>query len=115
MDILTFVESASRNVATEALYYCLRALKQAGLPDESKKNFFFDTASSSPSPEGIALAQRILDEIAQTEGKELDRIDRVQLNLYIQDVAIATNALSARVEGFSIEKGSALLERMRSS
>ena len=115
MNVLTLVESEPRNIATEALYYCLRALKQAGLPNVSKKNVFFDTASSSPSREGIALAQRILDEIAKAEGEELDRIHRVRLNKYIQDVARATNALSARVEGFSIEKGSALLERMRSS
>ncbi len=29
MDILALVTSARRSVATEALYYCLRALKQA--------------------------------------------------------------------------------------
>jgi hypothetical protein len=115
MDILALVESVPRNVATEALYYCLRALKQAGLPSESKKDYFFDTASSSPSTEGVALARSILNDIARTAGEELDRIPRPQINKYIQEVARATSVLSARVEGFSVEKGSALLERMRSS
>jgi hypothetical protein len=115
MDILALVKSAPRNIATEALYYCLRALKQAGLPGQSKKDYFFDTASSSPSTEGVALARLILNDIASDAGEELDRVPRPLIQKYIQEVARATSVLSSRVDGFSIEKGSALLERMRSS
>jgi hypothetical protein len=115
MNILSLVESAPRNIATEALYYCLRALKQAGVPSASKKDYFFDTTSSHPSTEGMTLAQVVLDEITKTEGKELDQIDETRVIHYMREIARATSALATRVDGFSVEKGSALLERMRSS
>ena len=38
MNVGELIAGASRVVANEALYYCLRALKQAGLHEESKKD-----------------------------------------------------------------------------
>jgi hypothetical protein len=115
MDILTFVESFPRDVATEALYYCLRAMKQAKLPEQSKKDFFFDTASSTPSSESIVLANKVLAAIEEAEGASLDAFDKQLVISYTHDVARAMDALARRVEGFSVERGAELLRQMRAS
>lgn len=115
MNILTYVGNAPRDTATEALYYSLRALKQAGLPELSKKDYFADTASSSPTSEGIALANKILAAIEEEEGMDLDHVDKQVIISYTHDVARAMDALSKRVEGFSVERGAELLRQMRAS
>lgn len=113
MNILEIVGNAPRMVANEALYYCLRALKQAGLPPESKKDYFYDTKTSAPSAEGIELAKLILEKICDSEHTELDHIARYKINEYLTNVAQASSAISARVEGFDVSRGAELLRHMR--
>ena len=115
MNILSIVDSVPRSIATEALYYCLRALKQAGLPAESKKDYFFDTEGSHPNETSVALARQILERIVAVEGRELDLLDRERIHGYIHEVANATDTLSTRVDGFNKERGAELLQRMRSA
>ena len=115
MNILSIVDSVPRSIATEALYYCLRALKQAGLPAESKKDYFFDTEGSHPNESSVALARQILERIVAVEGQELDLLDRERIHDYIHEVANATDTLSTRVDGFNKERGAELLQRMRSA
>jgi hypothetical protein len=113
MNIIALIESSSRVTAVEALYYSLRALKQAGLPEISKKDYFSDTESSTPTPEGVALAKIILSSIENAEQVDIDHIEPVKISSYISDVARAMDSLSIRVKDFSVERGAELLEKMR--
>lgn len=115
MNMLMYVESAERATATEALYYCLRALKQAGLPSGAKKNYFFDTSSSAPTPDSVALAGAILAGIEAAEGSDIDHVDQAAIAAYIKQVAQTVDALSRQIEGFSVDRGAELLARMRAS
>ena len=74
INISDFTSGLPRSVANEALYYCLRALKQSALPRASRKDYFYDTNRSKPSEEAVTLAQRILNEIAALEHCDLDCI-----------------------------------------
>ncbi|MCQ8117485.1 hypothetical protein [Methylomonas rosea] len=113
MDILAIVESRPRRIAREALYYCLRALKQAGLPSESKKDYFHDSESSMPTEEGVALANEILSFIAFEEGVDLDHIEDHRIHVYLTEIAKASDFAASSVEGFNVETGQELLKRMR--
>jgi hypothetical protein len=115
MKILNLVEGHQRKTASEALYYCLRALKQAGLPNNSKKDYFFDSPTSTPSDEGVKLAKHILAEIISAEGAELDLISELRIYALIQEVAEASDTVASRVDGFNILHGAELLNKLRQS
>lgn len=113
MDILARVESVPRELATEALYYCLRALVQAGLPESSKTEMYGYTPPAMRTPQGIALAQKILAQIEEAEQTDIDHIERKRLNIYIRQVANAADGVYASIEGFDLARGAALLEELR--
>lgn len=114
MNILSLVREDQIEYAREALYYCLRALKQAGLSEDAKKDYFFDTEASAPSEDAVALASFIVSEITKAEGADVDAISEEKIGQYVSDVADAINTLSSRTEGFDIENGMAKLEELRS-
>lgn len=114
MEILALVESAPHEVATEALYFCLRALKQAGLAQESKKDYFHDTDSSRPSSASVKLAEHVLQSICAAESaSDIDHIARFRIDHYIGEVARASDTISTRKGKIDLVRGSELLRKMR--
>ncbi|MFZ4525992.1 MAG: hypothetical protein ACOYOE_10690 [Chlorobium sp.] len=115
MNISGIISGYSREIANEALYFCIRALKQAGLPVDSKKDPFHDTETSKPSENALALAKRILTEIVSIEKKDLDYISAQRIKLYIDLVADASYKLVKSNTATDIKNGTILLQRMRKS
>ncbi|MES2938576.1 MAG: hypothetical protein V4864_12900 [Pseudomonadota bacterium] len=114
MEILALVESAPHEVATEALYFCLRALKQAGLANESKKDYFHDTDTSLPSPVSVELAQQVLQSICVAESApDIDHVARFRIDHYITEVARASDTISSRTSRIDLARGAELLRKMR--
>ena len=113
MNIIELIAGNQRAIANEALYYCIRALKQAGLPPGSKKDPFHDTESSKPSTDAVALANSIIEKIVAVEGTPLDKMPEKTINPYISLMAKASNRLIALNAETDVEKGAELLRRMR--
>lgn len=115
MNINELIIGTARPVATEALYYCFRALKQAMLSKESQKDYFHDTSNSKPSPEGIDLAKRIIGIISEAEKSDIDHLNSWQIQKYIQIVGEASEALVKNNPKIDLAKGAELLRRLRES
>ena len=114
MEIIALVESAPHQAATEALYFCIRALKQARLAGSAKKDYFHDTETSRPSETSVALAKHVLQSICQAESvAEIEHISPQKLSYYLTQVARASDLVSARGTPVDLARGSELLRRMR--
>ena len=113
MNIFKLISEHPRSIANEALYYCIRAIKQAGLSGNSKKDPFHDTGMSKPSAEAIALADKILSEIVRIEKQDLDHIDKHRIGKYISIVGKASVQLAESDSKINKENGINLLRKMR--
>ena len=112
MNWLTLLESVPRMVATEAIYYCMRALSQVELPNELKHDYFRDTLMSKPTPEAIELTKTILKKIEELEGTDLDHLDQQKADAYTCELGIAGDELILRTEGFNRERGAELVRQL---
>ena len=112
MNWLTLLESVPRMAATEAVYYCMRALEQVELPSEVKHDYFRDTLMSKPTPEAVELAKTILGKIEALEGTDLDHLGQQKADMYTCELGIAGDELIERVEGLSRERGDELVRRL---
>lgn len=115
MDVLAYVESCPRAMATEALHYCLRALEHAGEPGAQERDFFFDAPGCEPGPESRALTLVILSAIEQAERMGIHHLDGAITSAYIRQIAAAVGTLSRRIPGFDPARGEQLLRAMRSA
>lgn len=114
MDTIAVVSNAAPKIATEALYFALRALKQAGLSGESKKDYFHDSEGSLPSEASVSLAKAVLESICTREGvADVDNIPRFRVGQYILEVARASDEIATRSANFSVGRGVELLKKMR--
>jgi hypothetical protein len=115
MNILSYVESVPRVMATEALHYCLRALEHAGELKQSNRDIFFDVPSCAPGPESRALTLAVLSGIEEAEKKQLDDLDRVTIAAYTHDIASTVGILSSRIPGFNLTRGREMLEKIQAA
>ncbi|RFP26060.1 hypothetical protein D0T24_09815 [Duganella sp. BJB480] len=115
MDILTYVESAPENSAASVIYYCIRALDQAGLPKEQQRDIFFDGPSNPATPEDIELTKTILAAIEEAEHMRLDDLDRKTAEAYIRNASDAMDTLIDRMEGYDEARGRELLRKMEAA
>lgn len=115
MDILTYIERAPEDTAFAVIHYCIRALEQAGLPEEQQRDIFFDGPSSPPTQEGIALTNTVLAAIEEAEHKRLDDLDRRTADAYIRNAGRAMDTLIERMEGYDEASGRELLRKMEAA
>lgn len=87
MSIYAAIRSTSIQVANEAIYYCIRALKQAKLPLLTRKEYFFDSGESAPSLEIVQLASDILKWIAESENNPIENLDDKIILKYIHELS----------------------------
>ncbi|MGV7207676.1 hypothetical protein ACLB1G_07460 [Oxalobacteraceae bacterium A2-2] len=113
--MLKFVGDAPRNIGTEALYYCVKALEQAGLPKEVKRDYFRDVESDVPNEAAVKIACSILDAIELAERKNIDQIPPQAVGAYIAQADKAMGALTTGRNGRSRERAARLLMEMRCS
>ena len=112
MNWLPLLESVPRMVATEALYYCMRALEQVSVPMMLKHDHFRDTLMSKPTPEAVELAKTILGKIEEVEGTDLDHLDQNKADRYTCELGAAGDELILRMEGFNRERGAELVRQL---
>ena len=112
MNWLTLLESVPRMAATEAIYYCMRALEQVELPNEVKHDYFRDTLMSKPTPEAVELAKKILGKIEELEGTDLAHLGQQKADMYTCELGVAGDQLIERVEGLDREHGAELLRQL---
>lgn len=110
----TLLESVPRMVATEAVGYCMSALSQVDVPAMSRRDYFFPMFRSTPTPEAVELAKKILGKIEEMEGKEIEDLNTTKADRYICELGVADEELTERVEGLSRERGDELLRRLHS-
>ena len=112
MNWLPLLESVPRMMATEAIYYCIRALEQVGVPVMLKHDHFRDTLLSKPTPEAVELAKRILGKIEEVEATDLDHLDQQKADMYTCQLGVAGDELILRMEGFDRERGAELVRQL---
>ncbi|MQA21055.1 MULTISPECIES: hypothetical protein [Rugamonas] len=115
MDILTYVETAPEDTAFAVIYYCMRALDQAGLPEEQQRDIFFDGPSNPPTTESINLTRAILAAIEEAEHMPIDDLDRKTAEAYIRNAGAAMDTMITRMEGYDEARGKELLRRMEAA
>lgn len=115
MDILTYIESVTLDTAIAVVYYCIRALEQAGLPEEQQRDIFFEGPSSPPPPGSIELTHTILAAIEEAEHMCIDDLDRKTADAYIRNAGNAMDTLITRMEGYDEARGKELLRRMEAA
>jgi hypothetical protein len=113
MDILGMAINNPREIISEAIYYCIRALKQAPLPPTSQKDYFHDSTKSHPTKDGVTLAKRILSEISRLEGSELSQIPEKRIHQYISMLSDANSQITRQQLNFDSSKGAKLLRKFR--
>lgn len=113
MNLSRFINRVPSHVASEALYYCLRAIKQAGMVSNEKKDFFDDAGESKPSEAGKTLTNEILEAISIQEGRPYDSLDHQVLRAYLVMISKAIVDLSLTAPGLNIVSGKSLLEKLR--
>jgi GGDEF domain-containing protein len=92
--------SASPNVAVEAGYLAIRALKHL-----SRSIVVFDTPFGDESDEARELAERILHEIEETEQRPVTELGRVRAEYHISRIGESV--------GIDVQRGDALLRELR--
>ena len=112
MNWLPILASVPRMVATEAIYYCMRALEQVSVPMMLKHDHFRDTLMSKPTPEAVELAKTILGKIEEVEGTSLDHLDQNTADRYTCELGAAGDELILRMEGFNRERGAELVRQL---
>jgi hypothetical protein len=115
MNILAHAEEVPRVVGINGLHYCVLMLEQAGLPENWKKDFYFDHLSSALKPEAKAFGRQILSQIEQAERASIDDLRQETLDAYTRQIGIALDELYTGMEGLNVERGKALLKEMRAA
>ncbi len=115
MDILTYIESAALDTAIAVVYYCIRALEQAGLPEEQQRDIFFEGPSSPPPAGSIELTHTILAAIEEAEHMRIDDLDRKTADAYIRNAGSAMDTMIMRMEGYDEINVEELLRKMQAA
>ena len=115
MNILAQVKSVPRATGTDALHYCILMLEQAELPENWKRDEYFQMASRVLEPEAVLLGRRMLSQIEAIERACIDRLDTDTLHAYTRQMGYALDELYEGMEGLNLERGAALLREMRAS
>lgn len=115
MDILTYIEPVALDTAIATVYYCIRALEQAGLPEEQQRDIFFEGPSTTPPPGSVELTHTILAAIEEAEHKRLDDLDGKTASAYIRNAGRAMDTLIERMEGYDEASGRELLRKMEAA
>ncbi|ELX10480.1 hypothetical protein Jab_2c25710 [Janthinobacterium sp. HH01] len=115
MDILTYIESTALDTAIAAVYYCIRALEQAGLPEGQQRDIFFEGPSSPPPPGSIELTHKILTAIEEAEHMRIDDLDRKTADAYIRNAGNAMDTMITRMEGYDEINVEELLRKMHAA
>ena len=115
MDILTYVETAPEDTAFAVIHYCIRALDQAGLSEEQRRDIFFDGPSNPPTMDSISLTRKILAAIEEAEHMRIEDLDRKTAEAYIRNAADAMDTLITRMEGYDEINGEELLQKIQTA
>ena len=102
--------NASPNVAVEAGYLVIRALKHL-----SGTIVVPDTPFGDQSAAARELAERIMNEIEQTEQRPLPDLDRVRAEYHISRIAEVVHDRMRKSVGIDLQRGDTLLTELRSA
>ncbi|HYI09947.1 MAG TPA: hypothetical protein VEK57_12885 [Thermoanaerobaculia bacterium] len=105
---LEVLASVSQNVAVEAGYLAIRALKHL-----SGSVVPADEPFGAESVTARALAQRIIDEISSTEARPIPNLGRARVDYYISKIAEIVHARAAESIRIDAERGDAILAELR--
>jgi hypothetical protein len=107
--ILDTLMSVPQNVAVEAGYLTIRALKHL-----SGSVVPADEPFGKESVDARVLAERIIGEISSTERRSVPGLGRARVDYYISKIAEMVQARVRATVGTDAERGDALLAELRS-
>ena len=106
--IVETLMSVPQNVAVEAGYLAIRALKHlSGAVVPADQPF------GKESVEARNVAVRIIDEISSTERRPVPGLGRARIDYYISKIAEVVHARVRDTVGVDVERGDALLDELR--
>ena len=112
MNLRVLLSGHVREIAIEAAYYAVRALKQSSVPRDVRKAHLWDASESEPSAEAQELSAEILRLIESIEGRPIDELDSEQRTGYISELAgIAREFTTPKLRDEGL--GTRLLEQLR--
>jgi|ERR1044071_2727445 hypothetical protein len=103
------LSSVPQNVALEAGYLTIRALKHL-----SGEIVAPDTPFGEASVEARDVATRLLNEISNTEHRSVPRLDRARVDYYISKIAEIVQGRFHDFVAVDADRGDALLAELRS-
>jgi hypothetical protein len=102
-----------RETAVEAAYYAVRELKQAAVPELSRKEHFADASESVPSPAARRLTSKIISAITEREKVSINDLPENAFRAYVGLLLHVVRAVTDESVHLNPDQGRTLLERFR--
>jgi len=113
IDIVQMIREHPANDAIDALYFCIRYIKQAANLLVAKKDIFEEDTRSKPSPAARALTEKIIAAIEADAGEPAANFSRTLVMQVVGELASAAEAIDVVLTPAEEDRATRAMQAMR--